>query len=360
MTSVLIVTPIVPGGLPTQGTVIADRLRRQGIKVEVVPRARTAAGRLLRVLLRAPFLMRTRDCVLVDVFGGRAFVYESFAILCASVLKRRLVVMLHNGTLPDFVSGWPRWTKWVLSKPTLVLTPHGFLLDRLSRAGIRVDAAIPNFINLERYHHRTRGRLFPRFLYLRGMSAWYNPQMALRAFGLVQAQYPEASLTMAGPEGTESRRCRRLVEEIGLRNVTFAGLVPKEEIPRLADLHDIHLHTNRLDNMPVSIIEMWACGLVVVATRVGGVPELVEDGSDAWLVPSEDFEAMANACCSLLSTPEVAERLSKNGRRRAEHLSWQQVRPLWEQALFGVDIPRGHALAASPSSNGRRADSRSQ
>ena len=179
----------------------------------------------------------------------------------------------------------------------------------------------------------------PRFLYLRGMLPLYNPQMALRAFALVQARYPDASITLAGRPGEDFDPCQALVRELKLQNVDFPGLVPKHEIAALAERHDIHLHTNRVDNMPVTILEMWASGLPVVATSVGGVPRLVQNGVDALLVPSEDHRAMADACFALLSEPELAGRLSSNGRARVEQLTWSRVKPLWERVLFQPSTP---------------------
>ena len=82
--------------------------------------------------------------------------------------------------------------------------------------------------------------------------------MAVRAFALIQQQYPDASLTMAERESTDSDLCRALVHDSHVRNVHFIRQVPKAQIPALADQHDMHLHTNRVENMPVSIIEMWA------------------------------------------------------------------------------------------------------
>jgi glycosyltransferase involved in cell wall biosynthesis len=111
------------------------------------------------------------------------------------------------------------------------------------------------------------------------------------------------------------------------------GLVRREEIPRLAMQHDIHLHTNRVDNMPVSVLEMWACGLPIVGTRVGGVPYLIRDRHDGLLVPSEDYQAMAAACLELLTNAELARTLSRNGRARAEALTWEQVQSSWINIL---------------------------
>ena len=335
MDKLLIVTPCVPNGLPTQGVVIAEQLSRDGVRVQLVSRARTRIGRVIDICFRSPWLAARHPAVLVDVFGERAFVYESVAILTAALLRRRVVAMLHNSMFPGFVARWPRWSRFVLGRASVVLTPHNFLREQLSATGIRVDGVIPNFIQLENYKYRERVAIAPRFLYLRGMHPLYNPEMAIRAFALIQTQFPEAELTLAGRDAPNAARCRALVEELGLRRVTFAGLVPKADISALADRHDIHLHTNRIDNMPVTIIEMWASGLPIVATNVGGIPDLVRDGEDAILVPSEDHRAMAAACLDMLKHPAGASRLAANGRARAEALSWPRVRPMWERVLFG-------------------------
>jgi glycosyltransferase involved in cell wall biosynthesis len=334
MKSVLIVTPCAPGSLPKQSALIAAHLRDDGVRVGQLTTAKSPLGRFCDVCFHSFWSTSRHHAVLVDVFGERAFAYETVAILCARFWRRRALVVLRNGMLPDFVARWPRWTKTVLSMAELVVTPHSFLRERLTEAGIRVDGIIPNFVDLESYEFRRRMSVRPRFLYLRGMYPIYNPEMALRAFAIVQRKYPDASITMAGRDGPELPRCQDLVNALGLRHVRFMGLVPKNQISALADEHDIHLHTNRLENMPVTIIEMWACGLPIVGTNVGGMSYLVRDGVDAILVPSNDHEAMAAACLAVLSNNRLAERLSDAGRSRAESLAWTRVKPLWEQALF--------------------------
>ena len=254
-------------------------------------------------------------------------------LLWARLWKKRVIALVHSGCMPEFIQRWRRFATHVLSLTDLVLVPHEFLQKRLTSLGVRIDDTIPNFIDVERYRYRERSVILPRFLYLRGMYAYYNPEMAIRAFSLVQRKYPDASLTMAGEGAKESVTCQNLVRHLGVRNVSFVGLVSKEEIPKLADQHDIHLHTSKVENMPVTIL-MWACGLPIVGTNVGGMPYLVRDGIDAILVRSEDHEAMAHVCLDLLSNSELCRRLSRNGRARAEAFTWQSIKPLWEKALL--------------------------
>src|SRR5262245_41111780 len=226
--SVFVITPCPPDGLRVQGYAIAEHLRHAGVRTSLLSRAKSSWGRLLDIGLRGFFVMPFHDVALVNVYGSRAFVYESTAILYARLWKKRSVVFIHGGRMPEFVQSWPRWTRFVFSKADLLLVPHEFLRAELSTLGFCIDGTIPNFIELEKYKFRERSRLTPRFLYLRGMHSTYNPAMALRAFAIIQQQYPEASLTMAGPESTDSDLCRVLAHDLHLRNVHFIGQVPKD------------------------------------------------------------------------------------------------------------------------------------
>jgi glycosyltransferase involved in cell wall biosynthesis len=342
---VLVVTPYGPNLLPTQGIIIAEQLSKVGLPVAVIGKGRSGRQRLLDVLVRGLILVPRYGTVLVNIYGERAFVYESAAILYARMWKKRIVALIHSGIMPAFVRRWPAWSRFVLRMADVVVVPHGFLQEQLSQLGLRIDGVIPNFIDIEPYKFRERAALEPRFLYLRGMHPIYNPAMALRAFAHIQQVYPDAFLTMAGPEGADSAYCRELVRSLKLHNVHFVGLVPKDEIPALADRHEIHLHTNRVENMPVSIIEMWACGLPIVGTNVGGMPYLVRHRVDGILVDSDDDRAMANACLELLSDRELARTLSRNGRARAEALTWEKIKPAWEKVLLSPG--RGGAASAA-------------
>jgi hypothetical protein len=114
MNSVLVVTSSAPQGLPTQGFRVAERLRQAGVRTSILARARSGWGRLFDTTFRGFLSIPFNDVVLVDVFGGRAFVYESLAIVYAHLWKKRIVVMLHSGVMREFVERWPRWTRFIL------------------------------------------------------------------------------------------------------------------------------------------------------------------------------------------------------------------------------------------------------
>jgi L-malate glycosyltransferase len=333
MKRLVIFTPAPPNGTPTQGALIGELLSNDGVDVRVISRASTSAGRFFDIALRGLFEVACSETVLTNVYGGRAFIHESLAILYARLLRKRSVAVIRGGWLLDFVKRHPFWGRFILSLPDLNVTPHRFLFEGFGKLGIGVGQIIPNFIQLENYPFRKRDKAGPRFLYTRGTHEIYNPEMAVRAFGAIREKVTDATLTMAGAGG--QTEVKELVGSLGLSSIVrFVGIVPKREMPELIEQHDIYIQSNRVENMPVSILEMWAGGIPVVATDVGGTCHLVNSGNDGLLVASERPEALAEACLRLLREPQLVERLSCNGRQRVEEFSWKNVQFSWLDALF--------------------------
>ena len=127
----------------------------------------------------------------------------------------------------------------------------------------------------------------------------------LRTFARLRAEQPAATLTLVG-YGAAEAALRAQAAGLGLLAtgaVTFTGKLDRpavaEQMRRAAAL----VLFSRTENLPCVLIEALASGLPVVATRVGGIPELVEDGRTGWLVPSED-EAALLAALHRVSGPE--------------------------------------------------------
>ena len=132
----------------------------------------------------------------------------------------------------------------------------------------------------------------------------------------------------------------RMVRDMGLRNVNFIGTVPQNEVPGLYDAADIYLTSPNIDNMPGSLLECYASGLPLVATKAGGIPYIARNEETALLVDLNDHEAMARAALRLIEEEGLAQRLARAARQQCELYSPTTVRKDW-LALYAELHPSG-------------------
>jgi glycosyltransferase involved in cell wall biosynthesis len=108
-------------------------------------------------------------------------------------------------------------------------------------------------------------------------------------------------------------------------NITFHGLIA-HEIVKFYQAADVFVQPSVFDEpFGMGIIEAMACQVPVVATKVGGIPEIVEDGKTGLLVEPGDSRALANAVLELLSNEDLRRKMGKTGRKRVESFSWDNI-----------------------------------
>ena len=136
------------------------------------------------------------------------------------------------------------------------------------------------------------------------------PAMALDAWSWVRAALPDATLLVVG-DGP----LRDALERRGDAGVRFLGW--RDDLARIWAAADVALLTSRNEGTPVALIEAAAAGVPAVATNVGGVPSVVEDGVTGVLVPSGDFARFGAAVLTLLRDSRRRTRMGAAARRRA-------------------------------------------
>jgi len=138
---------------------------------------------------------------------------------------------------------------------------------------------------------------------------------AIRALERVVQQRPEARLLLVG-EGPQREAIQEWVRLRGLEGqVRLLGL--RSDIPRLLSASDLFMLTSISEGIPLTIIEAMAAGLPVVATRVGGVPEMVDDGDTGLLVSAGDDRALAESILRLADVPALRNEMGERGRSRS-------------------------------------------
>ena len=163
----------------------------------------------------------------------------------------------------------------------------------------------------------------------------------LQAFRLVRQRLPQARLTIAG-EGPEGPRLRELASSLGLTEaVLFAGLVTGDAKAALFARARLFVSSARREPFANANLEAMARGKPMIATRVGGNPEMVEDGVSGLLVEPEDPDGLAAAIVRLLDEPERADAMGRAARRRAEAFSWGRMVDRYEALYRELGATRG-------------------
>lgn len=325
-----------PGHITQQGQVLADLFEQAGYPVTSVSAHQNRYRRLIDIVRTLVRDRRQTDLMILEVYGGRSFVVEDIASWLGSRFGFRIVMWLHGGALPEFMTRFSRWTTRVLRRADLLVTPSQFLARAIKRYGFE-SRVIPNVIDLPKYPYRHRESVKPRLFWMRSFHKVWNPSMAVRVLDRLRVTLPDASLVMAGPDKGSQSEVEKLAATLGVADrVRFAGFLDGEGKMLEADRSDIFINTNRIDNMPVAIIEACAMGLPVISTRVGGIPDLLTEGQNGVLVPDNDDAAMAAAVLDVVKDSSLAARLSRSGRALAEQLSWERVRPHWETVFAQI------------------------
>jgi glycosyltransferase involved in cell wall biosynthesis len=146
---------------------------------------------------------------------------------------------------------------------------------------------------------------------------------------------PRLRLAGTGPQEVEYRR---LASELGIDGaVRFLGPVPRARLATLLCESHVFVLPSRYENLPLGVLEAMACARPVVAARVGGVAEMVEDGVEGLLVPPEDPHALALALRRLLEDAPLRRRMGEAGRARVlGRFTWDAVAAETEAFYAGL------------------------
>jgi glycosyltransferase involved in cell wall biosynthesis len=143
---------------------------------------------------------------------------------------------------------------------------------------------------------------------------------------------------MVGPDKDGSlAECKKLAEDLGIAgHVHFTGRLSVAEWAALSATHDIFINTTNFDNLPVSVIEAMALGIPVISTNVGGLPYLITNGVNGFLVPPGDVNEFAQKVSFLITNPADVAAISGQAGKEAASYSEDVVMQQWKTLLNNV------------------------
>lgn len=358
---VLLIAPSfdIVGGQAVQACRLIEALRDvPQIEIEFLP-INPRAPKFLRRLQKVKYLrtlitsllytvrllssIRRYDVLHIFTPGYFAFLLAPApAILLAKLLGKKTILNYRDGRAEDHLTKSSLAIR-IMRQVDAILTPSGFLVDVFSKFGLEAHS-IPNIVDTDRFHFRQENdRPRPIFLHNRGLEPLYNVQCTLRAFALIQQRYPDSRLIVAH-DGSARKSLQDLAATLDLRNVSFVGSVSQQEMTQLYAKADIYIMSPEIDNMPGSVLECFAAGLPVIATRVGGVPYVVEHEHTGLLVDNNAHHAIAASAFRLLEETELAGNLRRNARRECLKYAPAAIIDQWTSLYASLTAGRSESL----------------
>ena len=230
------------------------------------------------------------------------------------------VVHLHSGRFGEFYNGLPRWAqatvRRMFQRATCIIVPGRIWQEMLARElGVERERVLvmPNAVAKPTHVARQVLRGGPCHIVMLGrMGPPKGLPELMEALGSASMSELDWCITIAGDGDGDA--CRKDAHARGIGDkVTIPGWLGSNEVASLLASADILVLPSRSENLPISVIEALSYGVAVVTTPVGAIPEIVEDGVSALLVPVRDPDALATALHRLITDPVLRRRISEGG-----------------------------------------------
>jgi len=365
MTSIVrIVASLEPSGRTFSLLGLTDQLRRRGFEQElwslgaVEVQAEVPLRRFVRrsgldwqlfAALKAELGRRRPD--VVHTHGTSADVYGLTAAWAAGIGAR--VATFHRGQ-NDQERRWKtrlrnRIVYSLAHRVVAVSRERAGYLDRHYHLGPTRLTCIYNVIEVPGRGQPVEDVKRPRragvILCIGQLRREKGQDLLIRSFPSIRARVPGAELWLVGSDpGEFGTELRAEAERLGILSaVRFLGY--RNDVAALLELADVAVQPSHADALPRSLVEAALLGRPTVATRVGGIPEVVKDGVTGLLVPPGDYEALAAAVTDVLTDREKAERYGREARQRAEaqfsaEASTEAYVQLYQELLRQRETPR--------------------
>jgi len=188
---------------------------------------------------------------------------------------------------------------------------------------------VPNGINLEQFTGGSspiaKENGVKNILFVGRLHPVKGVQYLIRAMVNVLEEIPDARLILVG-DGEERGNLEALSVQLGVqKSVQFVGVVPHEKVHTYMQHADAFVLPSLSEGFPGVILEAMACGLPVIATRVGGIPDIIIPDYNGYLIEVKDTENLANKIILLLQDEVLQKKLSGNNRNLVKKYTWETV-----------------------------------
>lgn len=331
--------------------------QRKGLQVHhpryaLVPKIGMSLAPLGMALGAWPTLRRLRKQGFdFDVIDAHYFYPDGVAAAMLGAWAGRPVVITARGSDVNLIARYPRalrQMKWAAARAACLVGVSQALTETMRGMGLPQEKLLTwrNGVDLERFQLQPDARTQlqvqgdPLLLTVGNLHAYKGQGLAIEALRVLRERRPGARLVIIGA-GPDRAALEARVRELGLQgHVQFTGALPQSELPRWFSAADVLVLASEREGWPNVLLESMACGTPVVAAKVGGTPEIVDDPIAGMLVEGRRPEAYAAAIEQVLgAAPErgrVRGHAARFGWAATSAAQWQAF-----QALKGRGMKRG-------------------
>jgi N-acetyl-alpha-D-glucosaminyl L-malate synthase BshA len=343
------------GGIEVASQDIANRLAQNGDKVFVI-----TSGK--RNIIENPNKNVTvyRFSNLRIKFLGSSFFWFIFWIKIFFLLKKIKPDIVHCQAIQMGVPGFlfkkfykkpyivwchgfdvyfPWKFKKIISNPVLnsadaIVALTSNMKDELNKTCKKDILVLPNGIDLENFSGLSKQSLRDKFkinpdekiiIFVGGLKPVKGIEYLIEAFWVINQKIPASKLFLVG-EGIDRINLENAVKKNNLTGkVNFTGKIANREIPEYMALSDIFVLPSLSEGFGIVNLEAMACGLPIVATNVGGIPEVIKDGENGFIVEPKNPGQIAEKVLLLLEDEKLREKISNNNREEVKKYSLEII-----------------------------------
>lgn len=294
--------PITLCGNPAEGF-----LRRCGRHIEQLIRLRAAINETASPLVH------------IHTCSGWSFYRSMVDLLVVQYLGSRGVLHIHGAKFDEFFESAPHWRRriisWSLRRADRVVALSSGWKEKLRRMAPHAPVTvIENAVDIPRANTVLDANRDCRFLLLARMDEWKGIDDLLVACTLLRGRNSHFKLTLAGPPGTagDMASLNRRIRNHGLESVVrYVGSVEGTQKSELLESSDVYVQPSHHEGMPIAVLEALAYGLPVIATNVGGLPEMLSGSAAGVLTPPRNPRQLAGVMFDIATDPVRRARMAE-------------------------------------------------
>ncbi|PWR71772.1 GT4 family glycosyltransferase PelF [Methanospirillum stamsii] len=231
-------------------------------------------------------------------------------------------------------------SKMILQNADAIVALTDNMRQKMNEILDREIYIIPNGIDLNSFHAISPYSMLEKdkinIIFIGRLHPVKGIQYLIKAIKQVHEKIPQVRLVLIG-EGEQRKSLEDLVERLGIEDcVIFFGSIPNNRIPDILNRADIFTLSSLSEGFPTVILEAMACGIPIVASRVGGIPDIMQNGVNGYLVEPKNPDDIAKKILDLLQHDDLRQEISQNNKTHVKVYGWEKIALRFENIFLDI------------------------